>query len=331
VQSLSDDVYNTRAFKPITAKIDDMAASAAYWIASQAESIEANASALVGSIGVYTVMYDTSAAAKDAGVKVNVISSGDYKGSGVPGSEITDKQIEAEQQLINKAADMFIDAVARGRGLEDKEVRKSADGRVWFAADAMGRGLIDSVIGAKEEEKIMPQDKKKEEECEENAEETKALEDEEEEKEDMEEEEDKEEEEEEEKAETKIEPKAEVVTEDKQTLSLKQQLCASAILDGVNEGRVVGKMGDAVTKFAASCGYDFMAVKEFISSFPVQTRSNRVSESPRSDNTESKKTKLSKEDLEFGRSIGLKDEDNERLEGVVSVDINGNFIKEDEV
>ena len=54
VQELADQIYAID--KPTTAAISDLSASAAYWLASQADSVEANASALVGSIGVYSAV-----------------------------------------------------------------------------------------------------------------------------------------------------------------------------------------------------------------------------------------------------------------------------------
>ena len=46
------------------AYIDDCACSAAYWIASQASEVYANPTASFGSIGVYVVLIDSSAAAE---------------------------------------------------------------------------------------------------------------------------------------------------------------------------------------------------------------------------------------------------------------------------
>ena len=54
-------VARAAAKKPVVAYCEDLCCSAAYWIASQASSVIANASAIVGSIGTYIALTDLSA------------------------------------------------------------------------------------------------------------------------------------------------------------------------------------------------------------------------------------------------------------------------------
>jgi len=142
----ADAIFAARETKKVTATIEDIGASAAYWLASQAETIEAGRTAEVGSIGVYTVYLDSSKAADDAGFKVVLIKSGEHKGMGVAGVEITDEQIAAVQESIDAIAGQFVDSIARGRGRESAEISKLATGRMWIAAEAKKLGLIDKVI-----------------------------------------------------------------------------------------------------------------------------------------------------------------------------------------
>lgn len=141
----ADAIFAARAGKKVTATIEDLGASAAYWLASQAETIEANRTTEVGSIGVYTVYLDSSKAAEDEGFKVVLIRSGEHKGMGVPGVEITDDQIAAVQANIDAIADQFVESVARGRSTDAGDIKKLATGRLWIAADAKKLGLIDRV------------------------------------------------------------------------------------------------------------------------------------------------------------------------------------------
>lgn len=132
--------------KRITAEVQDLCASAAYWLASQAHSITAGPNAQVGSIGVYSVYVDSSEAAKEEGFKVHVISSGPHKGAGVPGAPITAEQLAGFQKVIDGMAANFKDAVARGRSkYSRKDVDGWATGQVWLAAEAASMGLIDGV------------------------------------------------------------------------------------------------------------------------------------------------------------------------------------------
>ncbi len=86
IQELADEVRATDKVKPVHAHLDDLGASAAYWVASQARHVTANATAQVGSIGVVAIVEDSSGAAELQGVKVHVVATGERKGDFVPGA-----------------------------------------------------------------------------------------------------------------------------------------------------------------------------------------------------------------------------------------------------
>src|SRR5690606_13420747 len=94
---LAAEVREARRKKPVRAHISDLGASAAYWIASQAESITANETALIGSIGAVAVVQDTSGMAEKAGITVHVLSTGKHKGAFAPGSKVTEEQLAEVQ------------------------------------------------------------------------------------------------------------------------------------------------------------------------------------------------------------------------------------------
>ena len=144
-KDLADDVAAAAARKPIVAYLEDMAASAAYWVASQCTEIRANATALVGSIGTYGVVYDMSAKAAIEGVKVHVVRAGAFKGAGVGGTEVTPEQLAEFQREIDALNEYFVDGVAAGRKLDKARVQALADGRVWIGQEAISAGLIDGV------------------------------------------------------------------------------------------------------------------------------------------------------------------------------------------
>lgn len=140
-----DDIMLARQRKPVMAYIEDLGASGAYWIASATQRITANASALVGSIGAFTVLEDSSGAAEREGIVVRVVSTGPYKGLGVPGTPITDSMVDETQRLVDQFGARFFSAVQRGRGLSAAGLTRVTDGRVHMAADAQELGLIDSI------------------------------------------------------------------------------------------------------------------------------------------------------------------------------------------
>ena len=68
-----------------------------------------------------------------------------HKGAGYPGTAISEEQLAEVQASINALAAEFVTDVARGRGESPDRMRESADGRVFSAADAQARGLVDRI------------------------------------------------------------------------------------------------------------------------------------------------------------------------------------------
>jgi signal peptide peptidase SppA len=145
IDDLARDVAAAARAKPLTAYIEDLGASGAYWIASQAGRIVANPAGTVGSIGVYAVVEDLSGMAEQLGVKVHVIRAGDFKGAGEPGSEVTDQQLTNWQREVDEVNGLFLQAVRAGRGLTGERLIAVADGRVHIAGEALKLGLIDAI------------------------------------------------------------------------------------------------------------------------------------------------------------------------------------------
>ena len=127
------------------AYIEDMGASAAYWVASQARTVAANAMAMVGSLGTFTVLYDLSKAAEMEGVQVHVVSTGDRKGAAAPGTPVTDEDLAEAQRLVDGFDAFFRTAVRGGRERGTKDVSAVWTGTAWLAAEARSLGLVDRV------------------------------------------------------------------------------------------------------------------------------------------------------------------------------------------
>lgn len=139
-------IEKARKVKPVNAIVEDLCCSAAYWLASCCDRIYSNKTAEIGSIGVYTVLTDFSKMYESEGVKVEIVKSGEFKGTGEPGTEITDNQKKPIQQNVDGLARYFISAVAEGRGISFSDVSELATGQVWLAAEALQLKLIDNVI-----------------------------------------------------------------------------------------------------------------------------------------------------------------------------------------
>jgi len=147
-KALADDVAAAASVKPTYAAVEDLCASAAYFIAAASTRIASNDSALVGSIGTYCEVHDTSEMAGREGRVVRVIRAGDYKGMGTPGTKLTDEQIAEVQRIVDECNSFFLKAVSTGRNLSMADVRRLADGRLQTASDAKRLGLIDAIESA---------------------------------------------------------------------------------------------------------------------------------------------------------------------------------------
>ena len=89
--------------KPVIGFIEDMGASAAYYVAGQAGRIVSTESALVGALGVLTVIADRSVEFTRAGVTVHVVGTSELKGLGVAGKPVTEADIEELTRVVQAA------------------------------------------------------------------------------------------------------------------------------------------------------------------------------------------------------------------------------------
>lgn len=146
VPEAAADVRAARDVKPVIAVASTLAASGAYWIASQASELHVTPSGQVGSIGVYYVHEDWSRANDRAGLQVTYISSGRYKTEGNPDEPLGEATREAWQQDSDALYRMFVEDVATGRGTSADAVREGyGEGRVLLAEDALAAGMVDGI------------------------------------------------------------------------------------------------------------------------------------------------------------------------------------------
>ncbi len=142
---VADQVSKTKKIKPVYAHIDDLGASAAFWVASACDCISINQMGKTGSIGTVAVVEDSSKAYEAAGVSVHVISTGAFKGAFSPGAPVTADHLAYLQEMIDGINQFFLGAVQKGRGMSATKLATIADGRVFSAAKALELGLVDAV------------------------------------------------------------------------------------------------------------------------------------------------------------------------------------------
>lgn len=134
-----------REAKPVTAFVSSIGASGGYMIASAAEHIIAQPSALLGSIGVIAYRPLVYEALARIGVRMDVGKSGRLKDMLSPFREPTEEEKAKEQHLLDDMYNVFVDGVARARGLTADEARALATGEVFTAGEALRHRLIDGL------------------------------------------------------------------------------------------------------------------------------------------------------------------------------------------
>lgn len=147
-QELHQAIMKVRdAGKPVVVSMGNMAASAAYYVATAADRIVANPSTLTGSIGAVSRFLNFAGLAEEYGFSYETVVTGPYKDLGNPTRPMTDDERAVLMELMNDSLDEFVRVIVEGRGLGEEEVRRLADGRLYTGRQAMELGLVDDLGG----------------------------------------------------------------------------------------------------------------------------------------------------------------------------------------
>ena len=130
--------------KKVYAVVEDLCASAAYYIAVAADEIYVNGSSLVGSIGVIASGFGLVELIQEWGIERRVTTSGRHKAMLDPFLPL-DPEAEAHfQGMVDLIHQQFEHVVKEARGdrltAVDEEV---FDGRIWTGNQAREMGLVD--------------------------------------------------------------------------------------------------------------------------------------------------------------------------------------------
>ena len=144
VFDLSDLIYEARSLKPVWAVADEEAFSGAYAIASAAERLIVPRTGGLGSIGVVAVHVDRSARDAMEGFRTTTVYAGAAKNDFNPHETLKDGARQTLQAEVDRVYALFVDTVARNRGLTADAVR-ATEARLFFGEDAVRAGLADEV------------------------------------------------------------------------------------------------------------------------------------------------------------------------------------------
>jgi ClpP class serine protease len=126
---------------------DGLMCSACYDMVAGCSRIYCTPSAVVGSIGAMTAFLDQSIRYEMAGLKVEMFTSGPIKGTGQPGTALTDEQRAYLQAGVDKYAEMFKSHVRQHRMMDEADMH----GGTFIGSDAVDAGLVDELVDDCEE------------------------------------------------------------------------------------------------------------------------------------------------------------------------------------
>lgn len=144
-EELYDSLTRLKAKKPMVVVVEGLAASGGYIAALASDHIIAQQTSLVGSIGVLFQYPNFSGLLKTVGVQVEEVKSSPLKAS-PNGFEPTSPEARAAlDALVKDSYAWFRGLVQTRRAMDNAQLDKVADGRVFTGRQALGLKLIDQL------------------------------------------------------------------------------------------------------------------------------------------------------------------------------------------
>lgn len=134
--------------KPFVVSMSDVAASGGYYIACGADKIYADPATMTGSIGIFGIIpYARELLNDKLGINFSVVETNPNALFPRLDAPLTPDQYAALEKSIKEGYDLFVHRVATGRKMNEKDVRRIAEGRVWAGLTAKEIGLVDELGG----------------------------------------------------------------------------------------------------------------------------------------------------------------------------------------
>jgi protease-4 len=137
-----------RKVKPVVVSFGDVAASGAYYMSCNADSIFAQTNTITGSIGVFTMLPNMQ---KFFNEKLGITFDGVKTATDADMLTATKPLTPAQRQYLQNGVDTtymsFKQRVADGRKKDINYIDSIGQGRVWSGSRAIGLGLVDRLGG----------------------------------------------------------------------------------------------------------------------------------------------------------------------------------------
>lgn len=144
---INDEILRLKALhhKPVYTVVEEVCASAAYYIAVGSDKIFVDKASVVGSIGVLMDGFGFTGLMDKLGIERRLMTAGENKGFLDPFSPQSEKQLQFAQTMLDKIHQQFIQVVKAGRGERLKESNDAFSGLFWTGQQAIELGLADQL------------------------------------------------------------------------------------------------------------------------------------------------------------------------------------------
>ena len=143
----ADVIHAANRLKPVRAIVTGIAASAAYWLGSQASTITLTPSGEVGSRGRPGLSRGHEQGAGKRGGQTHCRDSGEHKTERAPFVPLSDDAKAHMQSGVDSWYADFLSAIRRGRGARVSANSNYGGGRMLSSHEALRTGLVDFVSG----------------------------------------------------------------------------------------------------------------------------------------------------------------------------------------
>lgn len=144
-QEIFNEVKKFKAKKPVIVVVENLCASAAYYIAACGDYIICNPSSMVGSIGVLLELPNVKELLNSWKIKFNYVQSGIYKTAGSPLKDASPEEISYLQSISDDTYHQFISDVATSRKIAEKDCAVWANGKIFTGNQALKLKLVDKL------------------------------------------------------------------------------------------------------------------------------------------------------------------------------------------
>lgn len=139
------EIDRAKETKKIVVSMGSVAASGGYYISTAADKIVALPTTQTGSIGVIASAINIEGLLEELGIEIEIFKGGKYKDMYWGVRQLTAKEQEIMQAMVDEYYEKFIDLVVERRGLSEDDVRDLATGQLYSGTKAKELGLVDEL------------------------------------------------------------------------------------------------------------------------------------------------------------------------------------------